>query len=67
MKITVNLDVVKHLDKHTLWALVENKLQYHVEEELLDFIENTDVECLILAPVELNVHNTYYFKYMTKN
>jgi hypothetical protein len=62
MKITVNLDVVKYLDKHTLWTLIEDKLQYYVEEELMGFIENTDVECLIVAPVELNVHNDYYYK-----
>ena len=63
MKITVNLDVVKYLDKHTLWTLIEDKLQYHVEEELMDFIENTDIECLIVAPVELNVRsNAYYYQ-----
>ena len=61
MKITVNLDVVKYLDKHTLWTLIEDKLQYHVEEELMDFIENTDIECLIAAPAELNVRNDAYY------
>ena len=62
MKITVNLDVVKYLDKHTLWALIEDKLQYHVEEELMDFIENTDIECLIMAPVGLNVRNNAFYQ-----
>ena len=63
MTITVNLDIVKYLDKHTLWTLIENKLQYHVEEELMDFIETTGIDCLIIAPVELNVRNdTYYYK-----
>jgi hypothetical protein len=64
MKITVNLDVVKYLDKHTLWTLIEDKLQYHIEEELMDFIENTDIESLIVVPVELNVpHNAYYLNF----
>ena len=63
MTITVNLDVVKYLDKHTLWTLIEDKLQYYVEEELMDFIEHTDIECLIVAPIELNVRdNAYYYQ-----
>jgi len=61
MKITVNLDVVKYLDKHTLWTLIEDRLQYHVEEELMDFIENTDIESLIMVPLELNVRNKVYY------
>ena len=49
-----------------MWTLIEDKLQYHVEEELMDFIENTDIECLVVAPVKLNVRNNafYYQKFV---
>ena len=61
MTITINIDVVKYLDKYTLWTLVESKLQYHVEDELMDFIEDTVIEQLMPAPPKLNIRKRVYF------
>ena len=61
MQITIDIEFLFRLDNVSLWALVNRQMQYFIEDELMIFIKNTDIDLFNSAPVELNIRNEIYY------
>ena len=61
MQITIEKEVLIWWSKNDLWALVENKMQYYLGDDLFDFLEDIDYMKFLSAPDELNVRGLIYY------